>query len=169
LLQLSEPFDIATTSAGEIADTNRELWHLEGELGVRRAERDEAKQHLGLSSAKVLRNELVPQAILAVSRLSRRALQMVCRFLAYNAELDLARSLNTYFQDPDECRAITRKLLHRAGTIAYEQKTITVTLRSPDSPRVGRALGLLCEQLNADPPHMNGDRRPITYPSLSDW
>jgi len=27
---------------------------------------------------------------------------MVCRLLAYNAELDLARRLNLYLADPDE-------------------------------------------------------------------
>ena len=32
-----------------------------------------------------------------------------------------------------------------------------------DASGVARALGLLCNQLNATAPHISGDRRPITY------
>ena len=88
---------------------------------------------------------------------------MVCRLLAYNAELDLARRLNTYLADPDEYRAITRNLLHLAGTIHYNRKTITVTLDRPHPPRVAKALGLLIDELNTNPPRLPADRRPITY------
>ena len=77
--------------------------------------------------------------------------------------MDLARSLNAYLGDEDEHRSITRNLLHQPGTVTYAKSTITVTLRPPDAPRVARALGLLCDQLNANPPRMTGDRRPITY------
>ena len=88
---------------------------------------------------------------------------MVCRLLAYNAELDLARRLNAYLGDPDEYRALTRHLLHLGGHIAFAPKAITVTLDRPDVPRVARALGLLIEDLNTTPAHIPGDRRPLTY------
>ena len=127
-----------------------------------RVERDQAKEHLKPIPAKVQRNELDPSAVLATSRLQRRALQMVCRLLAYNAELDLARSLNGYLEDDDEYRAITRNLLHQPGAIAYGQSAITVALRAPDAPRVARALGLLCDQLNADPPRLRWESNPGT-------
>ena len=90
-------------------------------------------------------------------------MQMVSRLLAYNAELDLARALNTYLADPDEYRAITRNLLHQPGRINYGSKTITVTIRQLDAPRITRALGLLIDQLNADPPRLTGDSRRIIY------
>ncbi len=153
----------ATSPGEDIAETNRELRRLQDELAKRRVERDQAKEHLKPIPAKLPRNELDPSALRATSRLHRRALQMACRLLAYNAELDLARSLNAYLEDDDEYRAITRNLLHQPGTIAYSASTITVTLHAPDAPRVTRALGLLCEQLNAAPPRLCGDRRPITY------
>jgi transposase len=153
----------ATDAGDDLAATNRELARLAGEIAERQAEVLLAKEHLKPIPAKLARNELDPTAKLAVSRLSRRALQMVCRLLAYNAELDLARSLNAYLEDDDEYRAITRNLLRQPGTVAYGPSTITVTLRVPDAPRITRALGLLCDQLNADPPRMSGDRRPITY------
>jgi transposase len=153
----------ATNPGEDLAETNRELARLTNELAERKAERDLAKQHLKPIPAKLPRNDLDPAAMRAVSSLSRRALQMVCRLLAYNAELELARSLNTYLEDDDEYRAITRNLLHQPGTIAYGPSTITVTLRAPDAPRIARALGLLCEQLNATSPRLSGDRRPITY------
>ena len=73
---------------------------------------------------------------------------MVCRLLAYNAELDLARRFNAYLDDLDEYRAITRQLLHLGGTIAYRRRAIEVTLERPDSPRVARALGQLVAELN---------------------
>jgi hypothetical protein len=88
---------------------------------------------------------------------------MVCRLLAYNAELDLARHLNTYLADPDEYRAITRNQLHLGGTIDYQHRAITVTLDHPNPPRVARALRHMIDELNADPTHLPTDRRPITY------
>ncbi|MDA8287753.1 MAG: hypothetical protein M0014_04720 [Actinomycetota bacterium] len=90
------------TSPGEIAETNREFSRLPNELATARIERDEAKQTLKPIPAKVAKNELDPSAMRAVSRLSHRALPMVCRLLAYNAELDLARSLNAYLEDDNE-------------------------------------------------------------------
>ena len=153
----------ATSPADDIAETNRELRRLQDELVTARKERDEAEEALRPIPAKVARDELDPTARVASPRLHRRALQMVCRLLAYNAELDLARSLNAYLDDEDEYRAITRNLLHQPGTVTYAKSAITVTLRPPDAPRVARALGLLCDQLNASPPRMTGDRRPITY------
>ncbi len=152
-----------TSPTEDLAETNRELGRLQDELAKARVERDQANKRLKPIAAKVQRNELDPSAVLATSRLQRRALQMVCRLLAYNAGLDLARSLNAYLEDNDEYRAITRNLLHQPGAIAYGRSAITVTLRAPDAPRVARALGLLCDQLNADPPRLSGDPRPITY------
>jgi len=153
----------ATSPADDIAETNRELRRLQDELVCARHERDATEEALRPIPAKVARDEIDPTARIASPRLHRRALQMVCRLLAYNAELDLARSLNAYLEDEDEYRAITRNLLHQPGTVTYAKSTITVTLRPPDAPRVVRALSLLCDQLNANPPAMTGDRRPITY------
>ena len=36
-------------------------------------------------------------------------------------------------------------------------------LEPPGAPRVARALALLIEEINATPPAMPGDSRPITY------
>lgn len=123
----------------------------------------DAKAALKGIPAKVAVTVLDPDATRATPRLARRALQMVCRLLAYNAELDLARRLNAYLADPDEYRAITRNLLHLGGRIAFEPRAVTVTLDRPDVPRVARALGLLIEEFNANPAHIPGDRRPLNY------
>jgi hypothetical protein len=40
---------------------------------------------------------------------------------------------------------------------------ITVTLDTPAAPRIARSLALLIEEINATPPRMPGDTRPITY------
>ncbi|MGH9294131.1 MAG: putative transposase [Acidimicrobiales bacterium] len=125
---------------------------------------DDAAAALKGIPAKRPRNELDPGAKRAKPCLAARALQMVCRLLAYNAELDLARRLNAYLDDLDEYRATTRQLLHLGGTIAYGRRAILVKLERPDSPRVARALGQLLAELNDGPAtHLNGDRRPITY------
>jgi transposase len=113
--------------------------------------------------AKLPANQLDPNAKRAKPRLAQRTLQMVCRLLAYNAELDLARRLNTYLADPDEYRTITRNLLHQHGTITYQPHAITVTLQHPHPPRLARALNQLIDQLNTNPPHLPADNRPITY------
>jgi hypothetical protein len=88
---------------------------------------------------------------------------MVCRLLAYNAELDLALRINTYLADPDEYRAITRNLLHLSGRITYHPRQITITLDQPNSPRIARALHQLITELNTKPAHLPGDHRPINY------
>ena len=76
-----------------------------------------------------------------------------------------ANHLNAYLGDDDEYRAITRETIIRglAGTITSTPAAITVTPRSTPSARVARALGLLTEEINASPPAMPGDTRPITY------
>ncbi len=95
--------------------------------------------------------------------MNRRALQTVLRLLAYNAELDLARAINTYLADPDEYRTITRHLLHQPGHINYTPTSITVTIDKPHAPRIARALTLLIDQINNNPQKLAGDHRPITY------
>jgi transposase/cell division protein FtsB len=121
------------------------------------------EQELKTIPAKLPANQIDPAAKRAVHRACRRGLQMVLRLLAHNAEHWLAHQLNAYLQDPDEYRAITRNLLHLAGTITYTHHTIHVELDQPGTPRITRALGLLLNEINTNPPHIPGDPRPITY------
>ena len=115
--------------------------------------------------AKLPANLIDPDAKVALLRTRRRGLQMVLRLLAHNAEHWLSNQLNAYLRDDDEYRAITRETIIRglAGTITYAPAAITVQLDRPGAPRVARALALLIEQINATPPAMPGDTRPITY------
>ena len=131
-----------------------------------------ARRQLGAASkardaipAKLPANEIDPQAQVALLRTARRGLQMVLRLLAHNAEHWLSGQLNAYLRDDDEYRAITRETIIRgtAGIIAFTPDAITVTLQRPAEPRVARALALLIDQINATPPQMPGDTRPITY------
>ena len=115
--------------------------------------------------AKLPANAIDPEAKTALLRAGRRGLQMVLRLLAHNAEHWLASHLNAYLRDDDEYRAITRETLIRglAGTITWTPGAITVTLEQPGAPRIARALALLIDEINATPPAMPGDTRPITY------
>ncbi|TWP32469.1 putative transposase [Leekyejoonella antrihumi] len=122
-----------------------------------------AKAELKPLPAKVLATDLNPDAQRARPHLARRGLQMVLRLLAFNVEAWLADHLNAYLTDPDEYRAIIRNLFHHGGQVDYTHTAITVTLDRLDSPRVARALGLLCDELNQAPTRMPGDHRPITY------
>ncbi|MCA1674037.1 MAG: transposase [Actinobacteria bacterium] len=122
-----------------------------------------AKTERDTHPAKLPANVIDPDVKRARLRTHRRALQMVLRLLAYNAELWLATRLNTYLQDPDEYRAITRNLLHLGGTITYTTQAIIVTLDRPATPRLTHALRLLLDEINHTPPRLPGDRRPITY------
>jgi len=90
---------------------------------------------------------------------------MVLRLLAHNAGHWLSNQLNAYLRDDDEYRAITRETIIRgtAGLIAFTPGTVIVTLAQPAGPRVARALALLIDQINATPPQIPGDTRPITY------
>ena len=102
-------------------------------------------------------------------RAGRRGLQMVLRLLAHNAEHWLANQLNAYLRDDDEYRAITRQTIIRglAGIITFTPAAITVTLEPPAAPRVARALAMLIDEINATPPAIPGDNRPITYRSTT--
>jgi Helix-turn-helix domain len=121
----------------------------------------ERKKH----RAKLPASEIDPAATRAVLHIRRRCLQLTLRLLAANAEHYLSRHLNTYLDDGNEYRAITRETIIRglAGTIAYTPKSITVTLDRPGQPRIARALGLLLAEINTRPPVLPGDGRPITY------
>lgn len=88
---------------------------------------------------------------------------MALRLLAYNADTWLADHLNTYLQDPNEYRRLTRALMQHPGTITYTPDMITVTLDRHHAPRINRALALLLDELNTTPAHIPGDPRPITY------
>ena len=115
--------------------------------------------------AKLAASVIDPDAKVALLRAGRRGLQMVLRLLAHNAEHWLSNHLNAYLQDDDEYRAITRQTIIRglAGTITYTPAAITVELGQPGAPRITRALALLLDEINADPPSLPGDTRPITY------
>jgi len=115
--------------------------------------------------AKLPANVIDPEAKTALLRTGRRGLQMVLRLLAHNAEHWLSVHLNAYLRDDDEYRAITRETIIRglAGTITYTPAAITVRLDPPASPRVAHALRMLLDEINATPPAMPGDTRPITY------
>ena len=123
----------------------------------------QAKTDLRPIPAKIAATDLDPDAGRARPRLERRGLQMVLRLLAFNAEAWLAEHFNTYLGDPNEYRAILRHLLRLGGHIDYTKTQINVTLDTPDSPRVARALTLLTEELNTLRASLPGDRRPLTY------
>ncbi len=149
-----------TTSGSETDDT---LNQLPENLDTARSDTQAAATALKPIPAKLPANIIDPDAKRATPRVNRRALQTVCRLLAYNAELELARALNTYLTDSDEYRAITRHLLHQPGHIHYTPTSITVTIDKPHAPRIARALNLLIEQLNNNPPKLPGDTRKIAY------
>ena len=122
-----------------------------------------AKAALKPIPAKLPASQVTPGAQKAILATRRRSLQMVLRLLAAAAGHWLGNQLNDYLRDPDEYRAITRNLLHLGGTITRTPRAITVTLDPPAAPRIARALALLLDAINATPPRMPGDTRPITY------
>src|SRR5229473_5808712 len=119
----------------------------------------------GKVPAKLPANAIDPKAKTALLRAGRRGLQMVVRLLAHNAGHWLSAHLNAYLRDDDKYRAITRETIIRglAGTITWTPDDITVRLEQPGAPRIARALTLLIDEINATPPAMPGDTRPITY------
>src|SRR5271154_4936406 len=129
-----------------------------------RSRRDAAAAARDTIPAKLPANAIDPGAEIALLRAGRRSLQMVLRLLAHNAEHWLSARLNAYLRDDDEYRAITRQTIIRglAGTITFPPAAITVELDPPRSPRITRALALLIDEINATPPAMPGDSRPIT-------
>ena len=134
---------------------------------ITKAEKELARAEAarGKIPAKLPTNVIDPDAKVALLRAGRRGLQMVLRLLAHNAEHWLAAHLNAYLRDDDEYRAITRQTIVRglAGTITYTAHAVTVRLDRPGTPQVARAVALLLDEINATPPSLPGDTRPITY------
>jgi len=156
---------LADLSIAPAAKNEKLIPVAEREIAAARRQLAAAKKARDGIPAKLPANQIDPQAQVALLRTGRRGLQMVLRLLAHNAEHWLSGQLNAYLRDDDEYRAITRQTIIRgtAGIITFTPGTITVTLQRPAEPRVARALALLIDQVNAVPPRMPGDTRPITY------
>ena len=161
--ELERKIGAHTTNIAGDTETDQALTELRANLDSAREQARAARAALKPIPAKLPANIVNPDAQRATPRVNRRALQTVCRLLAYNAELDLARALNSYLTDPNEYRAITRNLLHQPGHIHYTPTAITVTIDKPHAPRIARALNLLIDQLNNNPPKLPGDTRKIVY------
>ncbi|MGH3516376.1 MAG: putative transposase [Haloechinothrix sp.] len=146
-----------------VAAANRALTRTQNNIRKLHTRIERAEHELKTIPAKLPANQINPDATIALHRARRRALQMVLRLLAANAEHWLAHQLNAYLQDDNEYRATTRNLMHLGGTITYTPQTITVELDQPGPPRLTRALTLLLEQINTSPPRIPGDTRRITY------
>jgi hypothetical protein len=155
--------ELTTDRHLSVAATNRALATTRNKIAKLEKKIERATDELRRIPAKLPANQINPNAKTALHRAHRRALQMVLRLLAANTEHSLARQLNAYLQDPNEYRATTRNLLHLGGTITYTPDVINVALDPPTTPKITRALRLLTEQLNTNPPHIPGDPRPITY------
>ena len=155
---LADPGTTAAAKNKAIPDANHAITAAQKKLQAATAARDQVP-------AKLPADQIDPEARIAVLRAGRRGLQMVLRLLAHNAEHWLSSQLNAYLRDNDEYRAVTRETIIRglAGTITFAPAAITVTLQAPATPRVARALALLTGQINAEPPSIPGDNRPITY------
>jgi hypothetical protein len=114
--------------------------------------------------AEIAANQADPEAVRAIHATSRRALQMLLRLTAANAEHWLAGLLNATLNDDDEYRSITRNLIRQTpGTITYTPRAITVRLDRPHHAPTATAVEALLGQLNAAAPRMPGDPRLISY------
>jgi transposase len=155
---LADPGTTAAAKNKAIPDANHAITAARKKLQAATTARDPVP-------AKLPADQIDPEARIAILRAGRRGLQMVLRLLAHNAEHWLSSQLNAYLRDDDEYRAVTRQTIIRglAGTITFSPAAITVTLQAPAAPRVARALALLTGQINAEPPSIPGDNRPITY------
>jgi len=155
---LADPGTTAAAKNKAIPDANHAITAARKKLQAATGARDPVP-------AKLPADQIDPEARIAILRAGRRGLQMVLRLLAHNAEHWLSSQLNAYLRDDDEYRAVTRQTIIRglAGTITFSPAAITVTLQAPAAPRVARALALLTGQINAEPPSIPGDNRPITY------
>jgi hypothetical protein len=58
---------------------------------------------------------------------------------------------------------LSHLLLHAGLSRRFPPTSITVTIDQPHAPRIQRALTLLIDQPNNNPPKLVGDNRKITY------
>jgi len=156
------PADPALT----IAEKNTAIRAAEQKITAAQHNLTQLTRTRGKIPAELPANVISPGARRALLRARRRGLVMVLRLLACNADTWLADHLNAYLQDNNEYRALTRSLMHQAGTITYTPEQVMVTLDRHQQPRLNRALACLIDELSYTPPRIPGDTRPITYQLL---
>jgi hypothetical protein len=118
-----------------------------------------------LSPPKLPASQVTPGAQKPILATRRRSLQMVLRLLAAAAGHWLGNRLNDYLRDPDEYRAITRRLLHLGGTITSTPRVITVTL--DPRPRPGSPAPLPCSSRRSTQPRPACPATPGKSPTIS--
>ena len=114
--------------------------------------------------AKLPANAIDPEAKTALLRAGRRGL----RWCGTARPQRRALAISPPQRLPARRRRIPRhhpRNHHpRPGrTITWTPDAITVRLEQPGAPRIAGALTLLIDEINATPPAMPGDTRPITY------
>jgi transposase len=155
--------ELHTDRAVTIADLNRQSTTVQRRIHTLDKQITKLQTRLKTVPAKLPANTIDPTAERAVHRTHRRALQMVLRLLAANAENWLAHHLNAYLQDNDEYRTTARNLLHLGGTITYTDTTVHIELDQHNTPRLARTLTLLLDEINQIDTRIPGDPRPLTY------
>jgi hypothetical protein len=94
----------------------------------------------------------------------RKHLTNVLKLVAYQAESELVRALAPHYaRIEEEGRTFVQMLLAAAGDITVTPTELRVNLAPPSSPHRGRALAILCEQLNATGTVFPGTRLRLRY------
>ena len=126
---------------GERRRVAREMATLEGRLA-------RLEQRLARTPAKVPAATLTASATRATMNTDRRNVVNAIKIATYNAERLLARHFFRHYKDPRDWSTVFRAVLHLPGSVRFDDEHVHVTLRSPDQPRVRRALAAMLDDIN---------------------
>ena len=126
---------------GDRRRLTRELATLEDRLA-------RLEQRLARTPAKVPAATLTASATRATMNTDRRNVVNAIKIATYNAERLLARHFFRHYKDPRDWLTVFRAILHLPGAVRRDGDHVRVTLRSPDSPRVRRALAAMLDDIN---------------------
>ena len=105
------------------------------------------EQRMAHTPAKVPMTTLTASATRATMNTDRRNLVNAIKIATCNAERLLARHFFRHYQNPRDW-LVFRAVLHLPGSVRFDGARVRVTLRSPDQPRVRRALAAMLDDIN---------------------
>jgi hypothetical protein len=136
---------------------------LRRELATLDARLTRLEHRLARTPAQVPASALTGSLTRATMNTDRRNLVNAIKIATYNAERLLARQFFRHYQNPRDWLTVFRAVLQLPGTVTRAGDALRVVLKTPDQPRVRRALAAMLDEINQQGPRLFGTGPNVTF------
>ena len=136
---------------------------LRRELATLEARLSRLEHRLAQTPAQVPASTLTGSPTRATMNTDRRNLVNAIKIATYNAERLLARQFFRHYQNPRDWLTVFRAVLQLPGTVTRAGDALRVVLKTPDQPRVRRALAAMLDEINQKGPRLFGTGPNVTF------